>query len=64
MDHLTPSMLMNLAHLAGYLDKEHSLLTTVLSVQGSIKNSIAVVSLRKLIQLSECESYTYDVTCQ
>jgi len=37
-EQLTPSMLLNLAHLAGYLDKDHSVLSIVMSVQESSKS--------------------------
>ena len=43
LDHLTPSILINLAHLAGYLDAKHSLLSILQHVHSITRSSPQII---------------------
>ena len=55
LNHLTPSILINLAHLAGYLDAKHSLLSILQQAHGSAKSFPQVIS-KSLPYHQLCES--------
>ena len=55
LDHLTPSILINLAHLAGYLDAKHSLLSILQQAHGSARSFPQVIS-KSLPYHQLCES--------